>query len=62
VVLNAGLGFVVESGDLHSMAQRIGEASRATWDREAAVRYIMEHHTWDTRVDVYDRLLQQHSM
>jgi glycosyltransferase involved in cell wall biosynthesis len=62
VVLNAGLGFVVESGDLRSMAQRIDEAARATWDRERAVRYIMEHHTWDKRVDVYDRLLQQHSM
>lgn len=62
VVRHAGLGFVVDNGDMLGMAQRIEEAARATWDRATAVRYMMEHHTWDTRVDVYDRLLQQHSL
>ena len=33
VVRQAGLGFVVNSGDLVGMAQRVEEASRATWDR-----------------------------
>ena len=60
VVRDCGLGFVVNSGDLTGMAQRIEEASQATWDSAAAIRHIMEHHTWDTRVDVYDRLLRQH--
>ena len=62
VVRQAGLGFVVDSGDLAGMAQRVEDASRATWDRASAVRFIMEHHTWDTRVDVYERLFRQHSL
>ncbi len=62
VVRRSGLGFVVESGDLDGMAQRVEEAADATWDTAPAVRYIMEHHTWDTRVDVYDRVFQQHSL
>ena len=62
VVRRAGLGFVVDSGDLLGMAQRVEEAAHATWDRATAVRYIKENHTWDTRVDVYDRLLRQHSL
>jgi len=62
VVRQAGLGFVVDSGDLAGMAQRVEDASRATWDRATAVRYMMEHHTWDRRVDVYERLFRQHSL
>ena len=61
VVRRAGLGFVVDSGDMPAMAQRVEEAARAEWDRDTAVSYVMENHTWDTRAGVYDRLLQQHS-
>lgn len=60
VVRRAGLGFVVDSGDMPAMAQRIEETAGATWDRAAAVNYIIENHTWDTRVAVYDQLLHQH--
>jgi glycosyltransferase involved in cell wall biosynthesis len=62
VVTSSGLGFVVENGDLDKMADRIDEAGRSTWNRDAAMRFIIEHHTWDTRAGVYDRLLEQHSM
>jgi glycosyltransferase involved in cell wall biosynthesis len=61
VVRRAGLGFVVDSGDMPAMAHRIEEAARGRWDRAAAVSYIIENHTWDTRAGVYDRILQQHS-
>lgn len=61
VVRRSGLGFVVESGDMSATAQRVEEAAHSTWDRDAAVSYIMENHTWDTRAGVYHRLLQQHS-
>jgi glycosyltransferase involved in cell wall biosynthesis len=62
VVRRAELGFVVDSGDLPAMAHRVGQAASATWDRARAVRYIMEHHSWDTRVDVYERVFRQHSL
>jgi glycosyltransferase involved in cell wall biosynthesis len=60
VVRESGLGYVVESGDLEGMATRIEEAVNRAWDREPAVRYILAHHTWDRRVEIYDRLLTEH--
>lgn len=62
VVRQAGLGFVVNSGDLAAMAQRVEDACRATWDRVSAVQCMIEHHTWDTRVNVYERLFRKHSL
>ena len=62
VVRQSGLGFVVDSGDLPGMAQRVEDAAAATWDRAAAARYITENHTWDTRVEVYERIFRQHSL
>jgi glycosyltransferase involved in cell wall biosynthesis len=59
VVRQSGLGFVTDSGDMRAMAQRIEDALGATWDRAAAVDYIIENHTWDTRAGVYDRLLEE---
>lgn len=59
VVRRAGLGFVVNSGDMPGMAQRIDEAAHAPWDRVTAANYIRDNHTWDTRAGVYDRLLKQ---
>ena len=62
VVRRSGLGFVVDSGDIAGMAQRVADASRAMWDRDTAMRYVMEHHTWDARVEVYDRLFREHRL
>ena len=62
VVRRSGLGYVVDSGDLAAMAQRVEDASRATWDRASTIRYMMEHHTWDKRVEVYEDLFRQHSL
>lgn len=58
VVREAGLGFQVGSGDLETLAERALEAAAASWDRAAAVRYVLERHTWDHRADVYDRILR----
>lgn len=59
LVREAELGFQVASGDLEGLALRALEAAEASWDREAAVRYILERHTWDDRAAVYDRLLRE---
>jgi glycosyltransferase involved in cell wall biosynthesis len=58
VVLESGLGHVVENGALDVMAERILEAAHASWDRERAIRYILEHHTWEKRAEIYDRILR----
>ncbi len=58
VIGEAGLGFVVNNGDLEAMAQQIIAALQINWDRDAAIRYILGHHTWDRRVEIYDRLIK----
>lgn len=58
VVVESGLGHVVANGDLETMAERIQESLRTSWDREAAVRYILARHTWEKRAEAYDRVLR----
>jgi hypothetical protein len=60
VVSEAGLGFVTENGNLELMADNIATAARRSWDRAYAVNYILGHHTWDKRVELYDALLKNH--
>lgn len=59
LVREAGLGFQVESGDLEALARRALEAAERSWDREAAVRYLLARHTWDDRAAVYDEVLRK---
>jgi hypothetical protein len=58
VVRESGLGHVVENGELELMASQIVEAVHAPWDRERAICYILAHHTWEKRAEVYDRILR----
>lgn len=58
VVEEARLGFVVENGNLELMAEKIAEAAGKSWEREQAIRYILNHHTWEKRVEVYDQLIR----
>ena len=58
VVLESGLGHVVGNGDLETMAQRIEESIHTQWDRDRAVAYILGHHTWEKRAEIYDRMLR----
>jgi glycosyltransferase involved in cell wall biosynthesis len=57
VVHDSGLGRLVENGDLERMARTIVEVAAAEWDRERAIEYVLRHHTWDRRCEVYDRIL-----
>jgi hypothetical protein len=55
----SGLGYVTENGNMEILAERVIEASHAVWDRDFAVRYILENHTWDHRAQIYHRLFQR---
>ncbi|MGD2071781.1 MAG: glycosyltransferase [Gemmatimonadota bacterium] len=57
VVRESGLGFVVPSERMDELAERVVQAVERSWDREAAVRYVLRHHTWDRRAEVYARVL-----
>src|SRR5207247_11000831 len=60
LVREAGLGEVVENGDMHAMAAALLAAGERGWAREHAIRYIVVHHTWDARVETNDRLIRRH--
>lgn len=57
VVRRANLGFVVENGNLLNMADHVERALHESWNRDGAIQYILEHHTWDQRVEIYNRVL-----
>ena len=57
VVRQSELGFVVPSGDMEQMAERIREAAEAAWDRAAAIEFVRRHHTWDVRARTYAAIL-----
>ena len=59
VIRESGLGHVVENGNLPLMAAKIVESVNAPWDRERAIRYILDHHTWEQRARIYDRILRE---
>ncbi|MGH7801699.1 MAG: hypothetical protein ACREOW_13920 [Thermodesulfobacteriota bacterium] len=57
IIIESKSGFVVENGNLELMAQQIEEAAHRSWDRDYAINYILNNHTWDKRVEVYDRII-----
>lgn len=61
LIREAKLGFVVENGNLELMARKIEEAAYSDWDRDRAVNYILEHHTWDKRAKIYHDIIDEHS-
>jgi glycosyltransferase involved in cell wall biosynthesis len=58
VIQEANLGFVVENGNFELMAQKVEEAAQRDWNREYAMNYILQNHTWDQRAEVYDRVIR----
>ncbi|MCI0413247.1 glycosyltransferase [bacterium] len=59
LIHESGLGFSVESGNMELMAEKVLEAGRTPWDRQSAIRYILDNHTWENRVQVYNRLITE---
>jgi glycosyltransferase involved in cell wall biosynthesis len=60
VVSESRLGFVVANGDQEAMAEKVIEATRREWDRDAAMRYILANHTWERRVETYAEIFARH--
>lgn len=57
VVRRAKCGFIVPHSNMEWLAEHVERAHHHAWDREYAVQYILDHHTWDKRVEVYNRIL-----
>ncbi len=60
VKVESRLGFVVENSNSGLMAQKVEEAAhKEDWDRDYAINYMLTNHTWDKRVETYDRVIKQ---
>ena len=59
VVRESRCGTVVQAGDIRALSDAVLAFGGATWDRAYAINYIIENHTWDNRIAVYDRLLRR---
>jgi glycosyltransferase involved in cell wall biosynthesis len=59
IISDSKLGFVVESGNLELLARKIEEAANKHWNREFAIKYIVDNHTWDQRVEIYDKVIKE---
>jgi len=57
LVEQAHLGTVVRNGDMEGMAETVVRCAQSSWDRDGAVRFVLEHHTWDARARIYHRLI-----
>jgi glycosyltransferase involved in cell wall biosynthesis len=53
------LGFSCPSGNMEALAEKIDQAVHSKWDRDPAIQYILNHHTWDARVGIYDKLIRE---
>ena len=41
-----------------ALAEAVIAATATNWDKDYAARYILDNHTWENRVAIYDRLLR----
>lgn len=58
LVLEAQLGRIARNGDMEGMAAAVVECQERAWDREAAIRLMLERHTWDVRARIYDGVIR----
>ena len=59
LIKEADLGFIADYADDQMMVEMIAEAVYKKWRKEDAIEYILSHHTWDKRAEVYDRLIRR---
>ena len=54
----ADLGFIAHYDDDQMMAEMIEAAVCKKWDRENAMQYVLDNHTWDRRAEIYAKLIK----
>lgn len=59
LIKEANLGFIVPYDDNPMMAEMIEKAAYSQWDKQYAIDYMLKHHTWESRVRVYDELIKE---
>lgn len=60
LIRKANLGYISPYNDDEKMANLIVRAVNKKWNKKYAIDYILKNHTWDKRVDIYDKLIKKH--
>jgi glycosyltransferase involved in cell wall biosynthesis len=58
-ILKAKLGYVVSFNDLDDFVEKIVKTVNQKWDKKRAMKNMKEKHSWDQRVKIYDKIIQQ---
>ena len=58
LIEETNLGFVADHGDDAAMAEMVEDAAHRSWDAAAAMDWMVQHHTWDERVERYDDMIR----
>jgi hypothetical protein len=59
LIEEANLGLIADYADNQMMADMIEAAVNKKWQREEAIQYVLDNHTWDRRVETYDALIRK---
>jgi hypothetical protein len=62
VLRDSGLARIAANGNIAEVAALAVEAAHQPWNRDNAIRFILDNHTWDRRAQVYDALLRNHGL
>ena len=57
VILQSGLGYIADFMDDNHISSLLERAVNTEWDRQAAMAYMVENHTWDKRASVYHSII-----
>jgi hypothetical protein len=56
----AGLGFVARFGAIDQIADMLELAATTDWQKDRAMQYMVDRHTWDARARLYEPVLRPH--
>lgn len=59
IIKEADLGLIADYGDDQMMADMIADAVHRKWQKDDAVKHVLDHHTWGKRAEAYGRLIRK---
>jgi len=59
LIKEAKLGFIAPYNDTVKMIELIELAVKKKWQKKLAVDYMLKNHTWDQRVQIYDKIIEK---
>ena len=58
LIEETGMGHVADYGDDRMLADMVESAIDKEWPRREAIQYVVRHHCWEQRVEIYDEVIR----